>query len=409
MTGKNISRTRPFFIANIIAVSVGILLVVVMLSLSTAIDSYSRDLIREETSALAIEISINPLSFGAPPLTTENLKNIENYGTVSTVVPLVQGIFAELSHKDGSKTTISLWSTTGNIDPELTRLQWRHGGIDAIKQQPSNYIVVPGKIVEELGVYPASNLLGKQVTLTVNRRKEGREGTIPLQLTVVAIAKETRFFRCYVPLQLLKEVKKWQEWKIDFINPPEASDGNSFDDKTVFESALVYVKKLEDVTPIREILEKKGYRTASLLDTVKRYEEISSTITIVLGTIGLIALLAGSLSIFNATYASILRRIREIGIYKTYGATRSMILSLILTEISITALAAGAIGYLSGRVVCKVIQDVFLVNSRLNLLQTSFGLFLLAEGLAIFVCILAGLGPALKGARLNPIEAIRHE
>jgi ABC-type lipoprotein release transport system permease subunit len=409
MTGKNISRTRPFFIANIIAISVGILLVVVMLSLSTAIDSYSRDLIREETSALAIEISINPLSFRTPPLTTENLKNIENHGTVSTVVPLVQGIFAELSHKDGSKTTISLWSTTGKTDPELTRLQWRHGSVDTLKQQQNNYIVVPGKIVEELGVYPASNLLGKRITLTVNRRKEGREEAIPLQLTVIAIVKKTRFFRCYAPLPLLMEIKAWQEWKTHSINSPQASGDNSYHGKRTVESALVYVKKLEHVTPFREILEKKGYSTASILDTVKRYEEISSTITIVLGTIGLIALLAGSLSIFNATYASILRRIKEIGIYKTYGATRSMILSLILAEIAITALAAGAIGYLLGRVVCKVIQDVFLVNSRLDLLQTSFGLFLLAEGLAIVVCILAGLGPALKGARLNPIEAIRHE
>lgn len=414
-TGKNIARTHVFFTANIISIGVGIILVVIMLSVSAAIKNYSRDLLREETSALAIEIAVNPLSFGTPPLTRENLEIISRHANVSLVVPLVQGVFAELSHQDSSKTTISLWSTVGKGDPELARLQWLHGNIRDLDRYQNNYIVVPEQIVLELGISPASHLLDKPVTLSVIRRKQGEEQTGTLQLPVIAVARQTRFFRCYAPLPVLEKIKKWQNWKIDQIYIPGTPTGPppgkipTEPQPMVFESALVYVHKLEDVAPMRDILENKGYRTTSILDAVKRYEEIASIITIILGIIGSISLLTGSVSIFNATYASVLRRFKEIGIFKTYGATRSMILSIILTEIAITALTAGTIGYFIGKIICKLIQDTLLVNSKFNLLQTSFGLFLFVELLALIVCILAGLWPALKGARLNPIEAIRHE
>lgn len=415
MTGKNISRTRVFFTANIIAIGVGIILVVIMLSVSAAIQGYTRDLLRTETSALAIEISVNPLSFGTPPLTRENLAILSRYTHVTRVVPLIQGVFAELSYQGGSKTTISLWSTIGTDDPELVRQQWLHGKIQDIKKYGDNYIVVPEPIVQELGISPTANLLDKPVTLTVIRRKEGREQSDQLQLFVAAVARETRFFRCYAPLTVLEKIKKWQNWKIDRIYipgtpdnpPPEQSTGELT--PVVFESALVYVHQLEEVTRVRELLEKKGYRTASILDAVKRYEEIAAIIAIILGIIGTISLLTGSVSIFNATYASVLRRYKEIGIFKTYGATPAMILSIILTEIAATALTAGTVGYLLGKSICQLIQDTLLANSKFNLMQTSIGLFLFVELLALGVCILAGLWPALKGAKLNPIEAIRHE
>ncbi len=415
MTGKNISRTRVFFTANIIAIGVGIILVVIMLSVSTAIKNYSRDLIREETSALAIEISVNPLSFGTLPLTQENLAILSNHTKISRIVPLVQGVFLDLSHQGNSKTTISLWSTIGADDPELVRLQWVAGDINTLPKKQPNYIVVPEQIVQELGVLPTANLLHSPVTLTLVRRKDGEEQKTELQLFVTAIARKTRFFRCYAPLPVLEQIKNWQNWKLDHIyilgtstTPPPALPLRIIE-PMVYESALVYLHKLEDVASMRDLLEKKGYRTASLLDAIKRYGEIASIITIILGIIGSVSLLTGSVSIFNATYASVLRRFKEIGIFKTYGATPAVILSIILSEIALTALTAGTIGYLLGKMICHVIQNTLLLNSKFNLLQTSIGLFVFVELLALGICILAGLWPALKAAKLNPIEAIRYE
>lgn len=413
MVVKNISQTRPFFFANIIAIGVGILLVVVMLSVSTAVKNYSRELIREETSALAIEVAVEQYSFDTPPLTGTILKILENIEHVTRAVPLVQGIFAEISYQKGTKAHISLWSTIGETDPELTRLKWKYGDLHSIGAGTTEYLVVSEDTLHDLEIPSSTNVRGQPITLTVTRFKDTRKEHLHINLKIAAVAKRTRFHRCYAPLSLLSRVLKWQNWEIDTIKSINQTSGNNQsneeDEQMVFESALVYVKKIENVAPVRKVLEEKGYQTASLLDTIKQYEEIAFIITIILGIIGFIALFTGSVSIFNATYASVLRRIKEIGIYKTYGATGPTIFSLILGEIAITALVAGTFGYLLGKFFCKVIQDIFLINTPLDLTQTSFGLFLFVEVLALAICILAGIKPALKGARLNPIEAIRHE
>jgi ABC-type lipoprotein release transport system permease subunit len=415
MTFKNIARTRVFFTSNIIAISVGIILVVIMLSVSSAIKNYARELVREETSALAIEISVSSQSFGTPPLTRKNLDKLSKHQAISRAIPLIQGVFADLSHQGGNKTTISLWSTIGETDPELTRLQWQHGNNHEITKYNDNYIVIPQRTAEEMGVSRPSELVSKPITLTVIRRKGGREEYESIHLYVAAIARKTRFYRCYAPLSVLEKIRKWQQRKLDQIHIPGTTTLPPSTTETpqtkpmIYESALVYVNTMEDVAPLRRELEKQGYRTVSILDTVKRYEEIAGVLAIILGFIGTISLLTGSVSIFNATYASVFRRIKEIGIFKTYGATKWNILSLILAEISVTALLAGLIGYALGIMFCKIVQDAFLAGTKLDLMQTGWGLFLFVELLALMVCMGAGYWPARKGAKINPIEAIRHE
>ena len=412
MVWVSISQNRPFFIANIIAISVGILLVVVMLSVSLGVSQYAENLLKDETAALAVEISVNPLPYQTPPsLTMENLKEFHRNPNITSVVPLVQGIFAELSYGDNNKTTVSLWSTIGAEDPELKRLEWVQGNLQNVGQTQLHYIIIPEQIAQEMGIYPASKLLGKLINLNVTRVKENLRQPHIIPLTVTAIAKKTRFYRCYIPLPMIKEIWEWQNWKIPNL---EISDGKLHEkaaaDNIPFDSALIYVKSIDKVDEVRKLFKDKGYQTSSILDTIRRYREISFTVTLVLGIIGLISLFTGSVSIFNATYASVLRRIKEIGIYKTYGAAQPTILALLLTETSITGALAGIIGYIGGGSVCKLVESLFLgENSNLDITQTAKWLFLMAVALAVVVCILASIGPALKAARLNPVEAIRHE
>lgn len=408
---RNIMRTRPFFVANVIAVSTGIVLIVVMLSLAMGVSHFTDNIMRDEATALAIEISNEEKSDASTKLSEKGLKKLKDVEGVSRVVPVIQGLFADLATEGNDRTTIIVCSTVGNDDPELKRLILENGTLESLENIHDHYLILPKQVVKELGIYPASQAFSKKLKLTFKKSNGEKEKVITFKVLVAGIARKTRHYRCYAPLALLKKVWVWQNRQTSNSTLHNRQPGikNAQLQNFVYESAIVYGEKLNEIEKIRHSLEKIGYKTFSILDTVKWYKNIALIVSIVLGLIGFISLSAGSLSIFNATYASVLRRKKEIGIYKTYGAKKEIILRIILTEIAATAMLSGILGFIAGWMVCRGVEKYFLSEAKIMLFKTSFGLFILIEILALLVCFLAGLIPALKAARLRPVEAIRHD
>ena len=121
-----------------------------------------------------------------------------------------------------------------------------------------------------------------------------------------------------------------------------------------------------------------------------------------------IALLIGILGIANTMAMSVFERTREIGILRALGWKRWRVLLLIQTEAAVLGLAGGflgsAVGWGSLRLLASLPQTASIVSA-------SFPPLLLAEALAIAILagLLAGAVPAWRGARLSPVEALRHD
>ncbi len=407
----NIRRAYPFFIANVIAVSTGIVLIVVMLSLAMGVNHYANNILRDEAAALAIEITCEEKSRAPIKLSEQGLEKLKGIEGVSDVVPVIGGLFADLTTEGNSGNTIIVYSTMGSHDPELKRLILENGTLESLESIHDDYLILPVQVVKELGIYPISQAFNKKLRITFRKSAGEKENMLSFEVSVAGIARKTRHYRCYAPLNLLKKAWVWQNQSLSNpgINNRQPGTMNFHIKNFVYESAIVYGEKLNKIENIRNSLEKIGYKTFSILDTVKWYKNIALIVSIVLGLIGFISLSAGSLSIFNATYASVLRRKKEIGIYKTYGAKKGIILRIILTEIAVTAMLSGILGFIIGWMVCRGVEKYFLSEAKIMLFKTSFGLFIFIEFLALLVCILAGLIPALKAARLRPVEAILHD
>lgn len=131
-----------------------------------------------------------------------------------------------------------------------------------------------------------------------------------------------------------------------------------------------------------------------------------NTVTLRLGAvaIGLMTLLGAAIGLMNIMLVSVTERTREIGIYKALGATRRSILTQFLTEAIVICQIGGLVGILlgilMGNIVTPLLGGSFLIP---------WGWILLGFTLCMIVGVVSGFYPAMKAARLDPIESLRYE
>lgn len=137
---------------------------------------------------------------------------------------------------------------------------------------------------------------------------------------------------------------------------------------------------------------------------LKQEQKTKDIFNIVLGAIAGISLIVGGIGIMNIMLASVMERIREIGVRRAMGATKKDIVFQFLAEATFISITGGLIGILLGVIMAKVIS----VSTDINTI-VSFGSILLSFGVAASVGIVFGWLPAKKAAEQDPVESLRHD
>ncbi len=134
------------------------------------------------------------------------------------------------------------------------------------------------------------------------------------------------------------------------------------------------------------------------------YQSATSGIFAVLvGVVGL-SLVVGGIVIMNIMLMVVTERTREIGLRKALGARRSDIMSQMLTESVILSIFGGVVGTLLGTVIALAITALTPVPAAVEIWSIVLGI-----GITALVGLFFGLYPAMRAARLDPIEALRRE
>jgi ABC-type antimicrobial peptide transport system permease subunit len=124
------------------------------------------------------------------------------------------------------------------------------------------------------------------------------------------------------------------------------------------------------------------------------------------GVIAMISLIVGGIGIMNIMLASINERIREIGICKAVGATGLAIFIQVLIESVVIALVGATMGVAASYGFVEILE---LITPTANTPVITPGAMALAVAFSIAVGVVAGLFPAFKAAKLDPIQALRYE
>ncbi len=139
-------------------------------------------------------------------------------------------------------------------------------------------------------------------------------------------------------------------------------------------------------------------------DRMRQMQEQNKIYDVTFMVCGTISLLVGGIVIMNILLASFNERVREVGTRKALGATGLNIMAQFLVESVVVTIFGGVLGVALGggfaRVMSNLIQQPVVLSPGMMLTGLSF---------AVVVGIVFGFYPAVKAARLNPIEALRYE
>lgn len=166
---------------------------------------------------------------------------------------------------------------------------------------------------------------------------------------------------------------------------------------------------------IRQVLRQKHKLSGDDLDhfefvtaekTKKQFESITTSVTLVAGGVVGISLLVGGIGIMNIMLVSVTERTKEIGIAKALGASPQFILFQFLVEALLLSLLGGLIGLILGYGLASMVA-LFMPGS--NGVMVPLWAIGLSFGFTTLIGVVFGLAPAIKAAKLNPVDALRYE
>ena len=178
-------------------------------------------------------------------------------------------------------------------------------------------------------------------------------------------------------------------------------------------SAEVMAEVIEDIETLLEKRhridadEDNDFAVMSLEQMLGIFETITLALTVFLGLIGGISLLVGSIGIMNIMLVSVTERTREIGLRKAIGAKRRDILMQFLLEAAMLSLVGGAIGLTGAWLVAWGISQIDLGGFQINAVVSPL-IVAVAVLVSVFIGLASGVYPAMRAARLNPIDALHY-
>lgn len=389
---SNAFRRKGIAIFAILGTALGIALMTVLLSISEGMDKQMNEMMDELAASIAVYPKAAPLGFmmpspiGLPISYVDEIETIENVDRVSPQMT----VFVPTEDYDFG-------------DPMGTLLR----GMDLEREIEEDDPVEPGNIIKGEPLTTASEneiVIGTLASLAARGGDYAKiggtmemlvlgSGNATITLTVVGIFETGNTMYDYSIYTDIDAARS--------LTPTIAANEVNFIGVTATGTKYVsgVAEEIEAMFENRDI----PVSTTVAKEMLESFTEMMGTFESFLWIISLVAAIAGGISIFIVMLISVIERTKEFGILKASGwSNRNIISSVVVQSITIGLLGAAvglAIGYGGGQGIDAYIRmDVAVVTWRLVAMIGVFG---------IIVGVVGGIYPALRAARVSPIESLR--
>ncbi|HXH70465.1 MAG TPA: FtsX-like permease family protein [Pyrinomonadaceae bacterium] len=247
-----------------------------------------------------------------------------------------------------------------------------------------------------------SRLIGKTATIGYKTAEKETVKTIALEIVGISTKGMMANYNCFVDAKTARQIYDDQQ--------NQKPDYNKFFSYTF----LLNTKDHSQIAETKKKLDEKGFAAETFADREKRTYDAIGILQIGLNFFAFIALLAASFGIINTLVIAVLERTKEVGLQKALGMGRAKIFLLFSLESVLIGFWGAVTGILSAIVTGKI-ANFFLAKTYLESFE-GYSLFVFTPLAIIFVLLLvcaiaflAGVLPAFRASRLNPIEALRYE
>ncbi len=423
---KNLWRMKLRVAMTAVGVLIGTAAIILLVSLGAGIqDIAMQDL--GDIGDLTIITVYGPTEFGGlafggqtgnnAVLNDETLQRFRELPGVVVATPLLRlQAYAQLSYK----RLVNDYPSVLGIDAQdafLLGMETQSGSINLHRGQVVLGASVPNNFYDpRRGPQPETSLDLTNRNIELILQKTNQDGTTTerrVRLRVAGVLKPSggeNDFSVYLDRQ---EVRRLNQWATGH-SPDIRREG--------YPQAIVKVDDPQAALSVQAEITRQGFVAYSAQSILQGMRQFFLVVKVILGGVGGIALLVAGFGIANAMVMAIYERTREIGLMKAVGARNRDVLFIFLGEASAIGALGGTGGVLLSLGIGALINTIggsYLAAQAAqggitdfsvpNLVHISPALALFAVAFAAGVGLLAGIYPALRATRLNPIHALRYE
>ena len=411
--------------------------------LTTALTSLASNKLRASLTLLGIVIGVTAvivlisLGRGVQQSITSQFESLG--ANLITVTPgsTDGGFGAFFSGGGGDESTLTLDDAYALLDPKAssiaavapeisTSAQVVYGsdedwtqviGVTPEYEFVRNYVVASGEFVSYIHVRDAASVtvLGAGISESLFGLRDPVGQTIKLNdkpFTIIGVleSQEGGFFgfrdrQLLVPIttahyRLSFDRTAQGDIPVDTINV-QAASVEATDSAEIEISTILRLR--------HRITDSDDFTVTTQQDAIEAIEDATAVFVIFLGSIASISLLVGGIGIMNIMLVSVTERTREIGIRKAMGAKRRDVLFQFMTEASLLSFGGGLVGLVLGSGISMSMNGQEIGPGQGLEISIGTDIALLSVAVSVGIGLFFGIYPAMRAARLHPIDALRYE